>query len=106
MNRGERGGKYQTKAALLTGVQRVADVCVAARVLVQGLDPDDLRARGGHVRDDGLVAGAQEGRRVVVAVLHVNYHFCKIPFHRDLLVKNLKGSGRGQRIMRLLYFTH
>lgn len=73
-------------------MQRVADVGIAAHVLVQGLDPDDLRACGGQVRDAGLVAGAEESRRVVVTVLHMNHYLHKVPLHWDLLVTHLRRS--------------
>lgn len=76
----------------LTRVEGVADVGVAAHVLVQGLDPDDLGACRGRAGEAGLVAGAEEGRRVVVAVLNVNHHLHKVPLHRDLLVTHLKWS--------------
>lgn len=81
--------KHKNSPLLLTGVQRVADVGIAAHVLVQGLDSDDLGAHGGHVRDAGLVAGAEESWRVVVTVLHVDHHLCKVPFHWYLLVTHL-----------------
>ena len=77
---------------LLTGVQRVADVCVAAHVLVQGLDPDDLSACGGQVGDADLVAGTEESRRVIIAVLHLNHHLHKVPLDWDLLVTHLRES--------------
>ena len=73
-------------------MQRVADVSVAAHVLVQRLDADHLGASGGQVGDGGLVPRAEERWRVVVTVLHVNHHLHKVPFHRDLLVTHLRRS--------------
>lgn len=73
-------------------MKRIADVSIAAHVLVQGLDPDNLGACKGLVGDAGLVAGAEENRRVVVAVLHVNHHLHKVPLHWDLLVTHLRSS--------------
>lgn len=83
-------------------MQRVADFSVATHVLVQGLDPDDLRAGGGLVGDAGLIAGAKESRRVVVTVLHVNHHLHKVPLHWDLLVTHLRRSEEeeGKTLMR------
>lgn len=75
---------------MLTRVQRVADFSIAAHVLVQGLDPDHLGACRGKVGDAGLVAWAEEGRRVVIIVLHINHHLHKVPFHWHLLVTHLK----------------
>lgn len=72
-------------------MQRVDDVGVGARVLVQRFDLDDLGAGGRQVGDAGLVAGAQESRRVVVTILHMNHHLHKVPLHWDLLVTHLRG---------------
>lgn len=73
-------------------MQRVADVCIAAHVLVQGFDPYDLRACRGQVGDASLVARVQECWRVVVTVLHVNHHFNKVLLDWNLLVTYLRGS--------------
>lgn len=87
-----KGSTMNKKRGLLTRVQRVADVGVASHVLVYGLDPEDLGARVGQVRDTDLIAGAEESRRVVVAVLHMNHHLCKVPLHWYPLVTHLRTS--------------
>lgn len=79
----------QIKFILLTCVQRIANLGVAARVLVQGLDPNHLGAGGCLVGDGDLVAWTEEGRRVVIAVLHLDHNLHKVPFDWDLLVAHL-----------------
>lgn len=91
-------------------MQRVADVCIAANVLVQGFDPDDLGACRSQVGDASLVAGAEERRRVVVTVLHVNHHLHKVPLDWDLLVTHLRRSGEifvsvVVRLLQLLQYS-
>lgn len=76
----------------LTGVERVAEVCMAACVLVQGFHPEDLGAGGGLVRHRGFISRAQENWRVVVTVLHVDHYFHKVPLNRDFLVSYLYGK--------------
>lgn len=71
-------------------MQRIDDVSIAAHVLVQSLDPDDLRAHGDQVGDAGLVAGAEESWGVVVTILHHNHHLRKVPLHGDLLIPDLR----------------
>lgn len=87
------------KSAEHTRVQRVADVSVAAHVLVQCFDPDDLRSCGGQVRDCSFVAGAQERWRVIVAVLYLNDNLYKVSLYWNFLITHLR------RIRILLKYT-
>lgn len=82
---------------MLTRDDGIADFSVAAHVSVQGLHPDHLGACRRLPGDVSLVARREEGRGVVVAVLHINHHFCKVPLHGDLLVAHLRKTSKAQR---------
>ena len=82
-------------------MQRVADVCIASHVLVEGLDLDDLGAHRAQVGDAGLVARPEESRGVVVTVLHMNHYLCKVPLHWYLLVTHLRRRRRSLKLPSL-----
>lgn len=78
----------------LTCEYGVAEVSIAAHVLVQGFDLDHLGACRCLLADGGLITWSEEGWRVVVTVLDVHQHFCKVPLDWDLLVTHLERSKR------------